>query len=637
MLNKIMILFSFLILIITVPAQASFGDLETSFATGGLLVESFSASDDDQALTLTTDSSGRILVAGFIVNSSQRDMLVARFDNGALDITFGDLDGSGTGTRLGYKIIDTYSGQNDHVNQILVDGSAIYLVGTTYRSATKLDVYVAKLESDGDLDTSFAGGAGYLNIDLGASQNDQPFTAKLTTDHALMIGGAYDGASSLSADAFVLKVLSDGTLDSNFGDVDGTGSARLGYTVFELSADTSVATASSVSDLALDSTGSIYVVGGNMGTGRSSQRRAMLAKLNALGELTVGSFGEDLGSGQTGMVAFGLGNADYGLNVLVHETTAQTHIYVGGSSLHVDMSDSTAPIYSYDFFVGRFDSNGNLDAGNYGAAVSGTRPGYTHFDTNGNSESPNQIPVNLNMLNDGSLVLIGRAVQSSTLADLVMAQFDENGDLNTSHFGNTNSDGSRTGYYTVDVSGSSQNDYVYDSTFENNSLYLAGFFESSAGNEDVYVTAYSMNATCGDGVIESTEVCDDGNTSSGDGCSSTCDSEVDADGDGFFAGVDCNDNDSTINSSATEVCGDGIDNDCDGFEQTCGTDSSESPGVTRVIGGGQLTGAGACSLNPDIDLRYSLAIPFFFGLMVGVILLQRSRQNVKVKVRHHNK
>lgn len=50
---------------------------------------------------------------------------------------------------------------------------------------------------------------------------------------------------------------------------------------------------------------------------------------------------------------------------------------------------------------------------------------------------------------------------------------------------------------------------------------------------------------------------------------------VDADGDGYFAGVDCNDADPAVHPDVDEVCDDGADNDCDQLvdaaDPTCGT------------------------------------------------------------------
>ncbi len=46
-------------------------------------------------------------------------------------------------------------------------------------------------------------------------------------------------------------------------------------------------------------------------------------------------------------------------------------------------------------------------------------------------------------------------------------------------------------------------------------------------------------------------------------------SVLDADGDGFEVGLDCDDTNAGINPDAEEVCGDGIDNNCDGISLGC--------------------------------------------------------------------
>jgi len=61
------------------------------------------------------------------------------------------------------------------------------------------------------------------------------------------------------------------------------------------------------------------------------------------------------------------------------------------------------------------------------------------------------------------------------------------------------------------------------------------------------------SATCGDGVVEGDEVCDDGNTEGGDGCAATCDAREIC-GDGVVSGEECDD--------GNGADGDGCDNDC---------------------------------------------------------------------------
>ncbi len=78
---------------------------------------------------------------------------------------------------------------------------------------------------------------------------------------------------------------------------------------------------------------------------------------------------------------------------------------------------------------------------------------------------------------------------------------------------------------------------------------------------------------CGNSVVEAGEACDDGNTANGDGCSSTCQIEVPVCGNGFLeAGEACDDGNNANGDGCSAICeievqcpdndGDGV-NDCD--------------------------------------------------------------------------
>jgi cysteine-rich repeat protein len=75
-------------------------------------------------------------------------------------------------------------------------------------------------------------------------------------------------------------------------------------------------------------------------------------------------------------------------------------------------------------------------------------------------------------------------------------------------------------------------------------------------------------AVCGNGVIESPEACDDGDTTGGDGCSATCTIE---------SGWDCQNEPSECDEDITcwEDCADGADDMDFSFWEECGVDDAE--------------------------------------------------------------
>jgi cysteine-rich repeat protein len=103
------------------------------------------------------------------------------------------------------------------------------------------------------------------------------------------------------------------------------------------------------------------------------------------------------------------------------------------------------------------------------------------------------------------------------------------------------------------------------------------------------VSCFDVVASCGDGSIGTGEQCDDGNTTNGDGCSSTCEVEGVC-GDGFVgAGEQCDDGNTTP--------GDGCDGACQ-LETVCGNGVKE--GVEQCDDGNTVSGDG-CSYKCRLE------------------------------------
>ncbi|MFH2005061.1 MAG: DUF4215 domain-containing protein [bacterium] len=91
---------------------------------------------------------------------------------------------------------------------------------------------------------------------------------------------------------------------------------------------------------------------------------------------------------------------------------------------------------------------------------------------------------------------------------------------------------------------------------------------ASCGDDD------GGNGVCGDGVLDTGEQCDDGNTVSGDGCSATCQNE---------GTQECGNGD----LEGTEECDDGNTTDGDGCSSTC---MNEGAGVIVSGTAGRVSG-----------------------------------------------
>ncbi len=172
------------------------GTPDTSFGTDGIVVHNNAAGGNglDDGRSITTDSSGRILVTGYSDNGTDGDMVIWRYNSdGTLDTTF-DTDGivvhdnaaGGNGLDLGYSITIDASGR------ILVSGRSDSSAGVFPNE----DMVIWRYNSDGTLDTTFDTD-GIVVHDSAAGGNGADYGYAITTDangKILVTGLSWNGS-----------------------------------------------------------------------------------------------------------------------------------------------------------------------------------------------------------------------------------------------------------------------------------------------------------------------------------------------------------------------------------------------------------------------------------------------------------
>lgn len=176
------------------------GGIDSAFGSGGMAITSLATGSFDRFRAIARQADGKIVATGAKGNAAAGDFLIARFlSNGSLDTSFGT-----NGVR-----IDTLTGQEDVSQSCLIqtDGKIV-----SAGFSNSLDSAVVRYTSDGVLDTTFGSG-GVWSADLGGGQLDRIGGAVLLSDGKILASGNM-GASSRT---FVIRLTTDGVLDSTFG------------------------------------------------------------------------------------------------------------------------------------------------------------------------------------------------------------------------------------------------------------------------------------------------------------------------------------------------------------------------------------------------------------------------------------
>lgn len=185
------------------------GALDSTFGTGGMKPLAYSASVDDVCLGIRIGTDGSIYVGGNIANSPVVFVVSKMDTSGNLDSTYGT---SGS-TEISFGVNDSKLSDIaiSNTNQIYAGGGYSTGVGNT-------DFAMAKLNSSGVLDTTFSGD-GMATFGLGGDDvGGKIFFVAAAPKDKIFMTGTSDAAGTV--DIAVLAVLSDGTLDTTF-DSDG--------------------------------------------------------------------------------------------------------------------------------------------------------------------------------------------------------------------------------------------------------------------------------------------------------------------------------------------------------------------------------------------------------------------------------
>lgn len=192
------------------------GVLDPSFGTGGIVLTDAVPGQSSRVRALLLQPDGKVIAVGFAAPGyywdEGGDVVLARYlSDGSLDPDFGD---------GGIVVTDVFGHPDQGGEAALQPDGRIVVAGfsDTAEPTASRDALIARYESDGTLDATFAtGGIFALDID---GRIDRARALALQTDGGIVIAGTTnDPVAEYSAPSrgFVARVDSGGILDPGFG------------------------------------------------------------------------------------------------------------------------------------------------------------------------------------------------------------------------------------------------------------------------------------------------------------------------------------------------------------------------------------------------------------------------------------
>ena len=420
------------------------GNLDTTFgnlaATGGgrTGVRSISGSTTVsaiQSIVVMTDASGKqkILAGGYINNiANNPDALLLRLDwNGDLDTSFGNPAASGGG-RSGMFIQDGIGGQVDGSEEVAditvfndVSGTQKILAAGFSQAVGYYYATIWGFDINGDLDTSFGepavNGIGRTGVFINKSMNIGSSIAILVDESGtrkILLGGRTNPGNG-NSNGIILRLDTNGDLDTSFGNQAATGGGRTGVFIMDGGAgymnrpDNLIGIA-----VMTDTIGLQKIIASGSSYTASFDDDAVVLRLISNGDLDT-SFGSPsaTGVGRIGKVARDLANGrDYlgKITVMTDPSGVQKILVIGSSYI----GGTTFPV------LWKLDANGDLDTSFGEPTASGAgRTGVFIYNDSGSRFSDINLFTNSNN-GEQQILISGQSLTAAGTLDSALWKFE---------------------------------------------------------------------------------------------------------------------------------------------------------------------------------------------------------------------
>ena len=376
-------------------------DLDLTWGGTGKVSTDLSGNQYDSLSKLLVQPDGKVLAIGGWKDLPTQFAVVRYNSDGSLDSGFGS-----SGISLVPLSANGSSADDTPYSAALQSDGKIVLVGSTQPNSSG-HVGVVRLNANGSLDTTFNGN-GYADIDaslleFGASNSSYGRDVTIQSDGKILIAANVANASDGNDRASVVRLNSNGSLDSSFG---GNGIAAFPLETPGLS---------DASRILLQSDGNIVVVGyASRDINNTNLSDVLVFRLQGTnGALDPTFNGGNLLTLKPSTLERGIANNfDSGYSAALQ---SDGKIVITGNASDTAFSFS-------DVFVLRLNPNGTLDNtfDNNGVVIA---------DINGGDDSGEDIAIQQN----GKIIVVGYADKPSSFdSDSLVLRYNANGSLDTS-------------------------------------------------------------------------------------------------------------------------------------------------------------------------------------------------------------